>query len=209
MDLGKYRPLRSALAALMVLGLASCYLPARFDAEITISRFGNYEMVFDGYMVQLELYNDLRQKKIGPDEEKQRAEVIRNDFTRDSATKSFEYYKQGRFKVRWAKSGDILQAPLVTFFRRNENMLSISYVKDSGQITVRATPIGPDRQQTLVNMGLNMQGQLRVRTDARVVSQNASRQETPQNPKMRGEKLYVWEIKSITDPPPTLSLFLQ
>jgi hypothetical protein len=189
--------------------LTSCYVPARFDAEIEIDRFGHYTMTFEGYMAQVELYNDIREKKIDADEERRRVQIIKDDFTRDSSTKSFDYYKQGYFKVKWVKTGDILAAPQVTFFRRNENILSIIYVKEKNQIDVKATPIGPDKQKTLQSMGLQMEGELRVRTDARVVANNATKEETPQNPKMRGEKLYTWTIKSITDPPAKLSIILQ
>ena len=194
---------------LLLAALGGCYVPARFDAEVAITRFGAYDMKFQGYMAQIELYDALRKGELTSAEETERVGVIKSDFMRDSSTKSFEYYKQGFFKVVWHKAGDILQSRMVTFFRRNENILSISYVKDKGQITVRATPIGPDRAQTLANMGLNMQGQLRVRTDAQVVSHNAGQETVPKDPRSPGEKLYVWNIKNVTDPPPRLSLFLR
>jgi hypothetical protein len=204
-----WRWLRVAATVAVVGIVANCYVPARFDAEIEISRTGNYTMTYEGYMAQVELFNDIRQKKVTPEEEKKRVETIKADFERDSATKEFSYFGQGHFKVKWVKTGDILASPMVTFFRRNENILSILYVKEKGQITIKSTPIGPDKAQQLIAMGLNMNGQLRVRTDARVVSHNATREETPQNPKMRGEKLYVWDVKSFADKPATLSLFLQ
>ena len=205
-----FQPFGIRIAAVaLLIAVSGCYIPARFDAEIEISRFGTYEMKFEGYMAQIELYNDLRQKKITQAEELDRVQIIKNDFLRDSSTRSFDYFKQGHFKVKWQRSGDILQSKMVTFFRRNENILSIIYVKETGQITIKATPIGPDKAKTIQEMGIGMEGQLRVRTDARVVSQNATRQETPANPKSPAERVYIWDIKSILDPPASMSLFLQ
>src|ERR1043165_9659739 len=92
------RGLSVSAVFLMLAALCSCYMPARFDAEIEITRFGTYTLPFEGYIAQLELYNDIRVKKITADEEAKRVQIIKDDFTRDSSTKSFEYFKQGFFK---------------------------------------------------------------------------------------------------------------
>ena len=199
-----YIRFRMLVTIALVMLATGCYLPARFDAEISLSRFGAYDIKFQGYMAEINLFDQLKKNKITPEEEKKKGATLKKDFERDSSTKSFEYFKQGFFKVVWQKSGDILKTGMVVFFRRNENILSISYVKKKSQITILAAPIGPERAKTLINMGLNMQGQLRIRTDANVVSNNATSQGVPKNPRSPQEKLYTWDIKSVSDPSPRL-----
>ena len=37
--------------------VTGCYLPGSFDAEIELSRTGHYKMSFDGYIVEITLYD--------------------------------------------------------------------------------------------------------------------------------------------------------
>ena len=191
---------------IVAVALGGCYLPVRFDAEVEISRYGAYIMIFDGYLVDVPLYDGLRKRKISPAEERKKAERIKTDLTRDSATKEFNYLKQGHFKVHWRKAGDLLRAKMVTFLRRNEKFLIISYVKTTGLVSVQSNPIDRKTARRLMQAGLDMQGQLRVRTDAKVAGHNAQRVMTD---KTTGKTVYIWNIKSILDPPPKISIVLR
>ncbi len=188
----------AALAAGLVVVLGGCYMPTRFDAEIEITRQGYYSVIFDGYMASIPLYNDLRQKKISKAEEKEKVAVIKTDLTRDSSVKEFKYYRKGFFKVHWEKSGDILSTGMVAFLRRNQNFLSLKFVKSSGLITMQGASVTKINGERLTDIGLGMQGQLRVRTNAKVVQHNASRVVE------RDMKIYVWDIKSVFGPSPKL-----
>ena len=55
--------------------------------------------------------------------------------------------------------------------------------------------------------GLDAMGELRVRTDARIIEHNATEVKD-----IKGEdrmKLYVWKVKSLSDPAPRLSAVLR
>ena len=183
--------------------LTGCYLPVRFDAEIEITRAGYYDVIFDGYLVSVPLYQGLREAKISPLEENGKVDAIRRDLIRDSAVKEFKYFKQGYFKVNWRRKGDLLRTKMVTFLRRNATILILKYVKTTGLITVQTAPIAKANARRLRESGLDTQGQLRVKTDARVVDHNAGRMvDGPQ----RGQKIYVWDVKSLLDPPPKIVL---
>ncbi len=196
----------NAAAVLLIAALGGCYFPVRFDAEIEISRYGTYSMIFDGYLVDVPLYDGLRKGKVSGLEERRKIELLKTDLTRDSSVKEFQYFKQGHFKVHWVKSGDLLRTGMVTFVRRNENILSLTYNKKKGIITVRSTPIARVTAKRLKEIGLDMQGQLRVKTDAPVVNHNA--QKTVKD-KKSGKRVYVWNIKSILDTPPKLVVVLR
>ena len=199
--LRRYLPL---VAAAVLLG--GCYFPGSFDAEIELSRNGLYKMSFDGYIVELNHYNDLRQKKIVPGDkrDKERIATVLRDFKRDGATKLAEYFQQGAYHVQWSKGGDIIRLRQIAFFRRNENMFSITFDKDKLTMTVRGKYIRKVDQKRLEDIGLNMQGVLRIKTDAPVVSHTATKV-TKQGP----ITIYGWRINSMKDPSPKMVVLLR
>jgi len=202
--LNRIRRFALVLALACLPALSGCYVPVRFDAEIEISRSGYYDMIFDGYVARAALYREVRNRKIDSREEREKANAVIADFKRDSATQEADYVRQGIFKVHWRKSGDLLRTRMVAFFRRNENLLSIKYVKETGRITMAGATISPSNAQRIIDAGLNITGQLRVITDAAVARHNAGRVIN------RGAKqVYVWDVKSALDPPPTLIIPLR
>jgi hypothetical protein len=196
------RPFRSlAIAVLAVIALSSCYLPGSFDAEIELSRTGLYKMTFDGYIVDVQLYDDLRQNKLSKQQQEEKIAAIIADFKRDGDTKEVSYFGQGAFKVIWQTSGDITRTAQVTFFRRNENMLSILYSEKEGTITLQTKYIKKQDAERILQMGLNVQGVLRVKTDARIISHNAQRVT-----KDGLTTIYGFRMTSITDPSPRMKV---
>jgi hypothetical protein len=95
---------------------------------------------------------------------------------------------------------------MVTFVRRNENLLSIQYVKKKRLISVAATPIAKEAAKRLIAIGLNMEGQLRVKTDAKVVSHNAQK---IVKDKTTGKRFYIWNVKSLLEPSPKLAILFR
>jgi hypothetical protein len=194
-----------AFVALALVTLNSCYIPASFDAEIEISRTGYYNVVFEGYMVESNLFTKVVKDMINPKEEAERVERLKRDLTRDSSTKLFEYFKKGHFRIKWEKEGDILKTKTLTFLRRNENILSISYVKKRALVSIAGTSISKTNAQRMVDMGLGLQGSLKVTTDAKVLSHNATKVKDGEGRK----KIYTWVLKSPFDPSPKLSFNLR
>ncbi|MDP6173976.1 MAG: hypothetical protein QGF09_07425, partial [Rhodospirillales bacterium] len=124
---------------------------------------------------------------------------VLTDFKRDSGTKEISYFGQGAFKVKWVKSGDVLRSRMVTFFRRNENMASISFSKIK-----KRSPSAPNMSNAAtrsgsLKFGLGMQGGLRIKTSARVLEHNACKV-TEQGP----VTTYAWKIKDIFQQAPKL-----
>lgn len=197
-----WRPLRSlALAVTAIVALSSCYLPGSFDAEIELSRTGLYKMTFDGYIVHVPLYDDLRQNKLTKEQQDEKIAIVINDFKRDGDTKEVSYYGQGAFKVVWQTSGDITRTKNVTFFRRNENMLSLLYDEKEGTIAIAGKYVKKQDAERILQMGLNVQGVLRVKTDARIIAHNAQRVT-----KDGLTTIYGFRLNSITDPSPRMKV---
>jgi hypothetical protein len=194
----------AALLLAMAAVLGGCYMPIRFDAEIEIHRTGHYDFKFDGYLAKVELYKDLKERKIGPEEEKKAVEAIKTDFARDPAVKEWKYLKMGHFKVNWHNKGDLIEAKTVSFFNRSsEYLLGISYNRETRRIALSGKSLGKDVKQQLDKAGLGWTGQIRVITDAKVVSHNATH--VRDNKRLGGRyKTYTWVIPNIFAPTPSL-----
>ncbi len=190
------------LALASMLLVSGCYLPLRFDAEIEIDRAAQYSMVFDGYLTHLPFYREIAAADMSAEQEQDRVARLTRDFTRDSAVKTFEYVEQGIFKLRWEKSGNLARSPMVTFHRRNEAMLTLSYVRKTGLVTVRGGAVRSSVRQRIVDAGLNVQGELRLITDARVADHNATHVRELGD----GREMYVWRIRNVFDATPKLTL---
>ena len=197
--------LRAFVMLVTMLVVTGCYMPIRFDAEIDISRGGYYEFFFDGYLAKVELYQGLKDGEINREEELAQAEIIRQDFTRDSATKEFEDFKQGHFKVNYQRDGDLLKTKTMTFFRRNEYILGISYNFETGMISMLGKSLKRDIKERLRASGLDSSGELRIFTDGLVTSHNATTVK-PFPSKGNGYKLYTWKIQNLLHPTPALKI---
>ena len=172
-------------------------------AEIRGPDGGTYNLIFDGYMVSVPLYDGLRKNDIKTAEEKEKVEVLRRDLTRDSATKRASYSGKGRFNVHWQKSGDLMEDPMITFLRRNQAFLTIKLLRTNGQVTIEAVSLTKEQEQRLAAIGLGMEGQIRIKTQARVIDHNASHITDD------AERFYVWDVRGLDSPLPRMVLSLR
>lgn len=196
-----------AVAALaLAAGVAACYLPARFAAEIEVSRQGFYTFDFAGYLVDVPLYMDLKDNKISRDEEKERVGKLEGNFKRNASVSKFSYYQKGHFKVEYKKSGDITETGMFVFYQRNENMISLQFDKETGNITVRGTYIKKQDADRIREAGLWIEGDLTLKTDARVLKHNATSIKKGSKP---GEQILTWKITGPYDSGPKALLQLR
>jgi hypothetical protein len=189
-----------ALPVFLSFFLSGCYMPIRFDAEIEIHRTGAYDMKFDGYMASVDLYKGLRDGKISPAEEKKKVEIIRADFARDPSVKEFKYFTKGHFKVNWHRNGDLIRAKSVSFFNStSQYIIGMRYNKKTRRITISTKSVAKSQKKKLREVGLDWSGQVRVFTDAKVVSHNAT--SVKKNKRLGGRFMtYTWDIKNIFAP---------
>jgi hypothetical protein len=188
-------------ALFLMITLNGCYFPIRFDIEVDISRQGFYKIVFDGYIVHVALYQGLREGKINSAEEQKKVADVKTDITRDSAASEFRYFNKGRFRVHWEKEGDITRQKFVTFMRRNASFFSIKYNKEKFTIELAGTSLSSSQKKQLRAIGLDMVGEIRIKTDGRVVKHNATQTGTP-------TKFYIWKIDGMSKPSPKMVISL-
>ena len=94
------------------------------------------------------------------------------------------------------------------FIRRNENMVSISYNKNTCRVIVAGRSLSEKQRKQLYDMGLGMIGEMRVINDTNVIDYNATKiKKLPKRgPRFR---MYTWEIKNIFDKTPSIRMAMR
>lgn len=184
------------LAALLLL--SSCYIPDKFRSELRLSKYGDYALSFKGDLMYAPILDDYRKGKIKPEDEAARQENIRRDLSRDIAFRKIEVKGKGRFGVEYERVGRLGQVQLTSLIRRDARMLSLRSM-ENGAIVVRANAMKPSDAQILAELGLGMEGEFRVTTDANVIKHNA----TVVKP-FGNARVYIWKIENPLSPMPEL-----
>lgn len=204
--------LLGVLAAAMILALSGCYLPSDFKAEIRINAIGDYSMMYVGDLVYAPLYQDAMQGKLSPAEIKDKIDVLIRDLQRDKVydpvkkvTTNESHFREvvskgmGRFHVRYQREGWMDKNDTVNFVRRNAVIISL-HSKD-GVISIAVPGMNPTDSQRLTGFGLVVKGELRIVTNAQVLSHNANQVKA-----YEGYQVYIWTIESALSPSPRMVL---
>lgn len=204
--------LLGALSAALILALSGCYLPSEFKAEIRINALGDYSMMYVGDLVYAPLYQDAVQGKLSAAEIKEKTEILIRDLQRDkvydpvkNVTTTVPHFREvvskgmGRFHVRYEREGWLDDRDTVNFVRRNAVIISLR-AKD-GVISIAVPGLSPTDGQRLTGLGLDVKGELRVVTNAEILSHNASQIRT-----LGAYKVYIWNIESALSPSPHIVL---
>jgi hypothetical protein len=184
------------LALLALALLAGCYLPDRFKSEIRVGGDGSYGISFYGDLIWAPLYRDILHSRIPAAEIPGKIAEIERDLKRDTAFKSVESAGNGRFHVTYQREGRLQATDLVTFVRRNAIILQLKASPD-GRVQLDGSAIKPADANEAATMGLSVQGEFRLITDAQVISHNAGKVTLYQ-----GYPVYIWEIENAFSPPP-------
>ncbi len=190
-----------AAAAVLIVALvvlAACYLPDHFKSEVRVGSNGDYAISFYGDLIWAPLYRDIQRGNVSADEIPKKIEEIRQDLARDSAFKTVESLGQGRFHVTYQREGHLAATDLVTFVRRNAIILQLHATPD-GKIALDGATIKPSDANAAVAMGLALEGEFRLITDAQVLSHNASKVTL-----FEGYPVYIWTIENAFSPAPHL-----
>ena len=204
---GPRRPLTGAWLARLtaaavggLLLLSGCYTPQRFTAGIVINRTGDWTLKYDGTLASAALVPGLMPDRPTPTQFAERVRNITNDMRRDPGFRDVEYLGDGRYRVAYERSGNIYSQPGITFIRTDSRILSISYIKTENEIWVRGSSAPSAQRRWVTDASLDIQGDLRVTTDAEVIDHNAT--ETRDGP--NGTKIYLWRIRGVDAPAPRL-----
>lgn len=186
------------LAVAMLLPLASCYIPDKFRSELRLSRYGDYSLSYEGDLIYAPILHDYANGTVTPENEEEKNNNIYKDLVRDPAIKSITRSGKGRFHVKYERQGRLGKVQLTALIRRDSRMLALKS-KEDGTIIIDANGVKPGDAQRMAELGITMEGEFRIVTDATVLNHNAA------EIRPYGEyKVYVWKIENALSMTPTL-----
>ena len=99
----------------------------------------------------------------------------------------------------------------MTFFGRNENMVSISYNKNTGRVLVAGRSFSEKQRKQMLDLGPGMSGEMHVVNvinDTNLIAYNATKVKklSKRGPRFR---MYTWEIKNIFDKTPSIRMAMR
>ncbi len=190
--------IRRLLALFPLLLLMSCYVPDDFKAELRLSKYGEYDLTFEGRLIYAPIVHDYESGLVKPEEEAARIEDIRQDLVRDPAVKSAVSLGKGVFSVKYERSGKLGPDQLTAILRRDSKILLLKSRPD-GQILIAGAGIRPTDAQALAKANVTMRGTFRIVTDANVLKTNAAEIRP-----FGAYKVYLWTIDNALSPMPKM-----
>lgn len=190
------------LAVVALTAVCGCYLPTKFKAEINISDNGDYTMNFSGTLAAPGIAPGLTFDHPDAATLAERVENVRRDLIRDPGFQDLRYLGGGIYQIDYRRAGNVRTEKTVTFVRTDSKILTIAFVKTSGEIQVRGVTIPSAQRKWILDAGLNMIGELRITTTSAVKNHNA----TTVIDGDKGAKTYVWVINGVDAKAPSFTL---
>ncbi len=160
---------------LLMLTLSSCYLPTNYWLETTIDKNGEYKMRFRGYLVSLPYYKKLRNKEFKSNEEHLtfHKREMKELYNNDPYMKRMIYAKNGYFWIDWSVKDNILKHHYVAVINRNNRFATLGYYLNKNITKFTMNSLSYKQLLKLKQAGIVMQGKVIIKTNAKVLEQNA------------------------------------
>lgn len=192
--------LRRLLMVLLVpVLLTSCYLPQDFTIDLSMERNGDYRLSYRGLLMQPNITQGLLEETLDADAEKDRVAKVIADLKRDSSVRQLTYAGKGVFNIVYEKRGNIIREKSFVFVRRQSRILEMFFHSERNTVEIRGGFVPDQYQERLSALGYQMTGKIEFRTTAGIRSHNAA-----EFREISGQNRLRWEIRSITDPVPTV-----
>jgi len=192
---------RRAAVALACLMLTSCWLPDQFEAEIRFTSTGLYGIAYNGILIYAPLFGQTARNEISQEDADRQVRQFQEFLELDSSFKEVESLGRGRYRVQYSREGKFENKhQMITFVSRQGAIFRLRTTED-GRITFAGSGQAMFYAERFEQVGLTMQGLLRVTTDAEVLEHNATLVRPSPTP---GFTMYDWQMRSLRDPPPRL-----
>lgn len=189
---------RALAVVALTFALSSCYIPDKFRGELRLSKYGDYALSYEGDLIWAPILHDYAEGKITPENEEEKNNNIYKDLVRDPAVKDLRRAGKGRFHVKYERMGRLKKVQLTSLLRRDARLISLKSNED-GTIVIDANGVKAGDAQRMAELGIGMEGEFRITTDANVLRHNASEVRP-----FGLYKVYVWRIENALSPTPTL-----
>ncbi|MDX2222573.1 MAG: hypothetical protein SFV21_07490 [Rhodospirillaceae bacterium] len=189
----------AALAAIVLL--ASCWLPDKFEVEIRFTSTGAYGITYIGNLIYAPLWGQTARGEITPEAAETQNQQFLAFLKQDSSFKSVNPLGRGRYQVEYRKEDQFAGAHQSFNFVNRQGAIFRLRTTEDGLVTLAGSGQAKLYAQRFEEVGLSMEGLVRVTTDAEVLEHNATFVRASPVP---GFTQYDWRLRSLRDDPPRL-----
>ena len=192
-----YRLIPKILALFCVLTLSACFFPEKFDSDIQISKDGNYTFKYDGILT----FVMARAEQVQTSKLSAKADAdlkkLESELKKDPGFKSAEYVGNSQYKVRYEKTGTLLDKQT---FKFPADAAVITVSRKGNVVEVKGLQLGTKELEQLKPLKMEMDGKINLKTSGVVKNHNASSTPT------MGFGSYGWKLKAVDEPAPLVTI---
>ena len=184
----------SLLSALL---LSACLFPEKFDSDIQVGKDGSYTFKYDGILTFVMARAE--QVKTGKLSAKMDADLkkMESGLSKDPGFKSAEYVGNSQYKVRYEKTGTLLDKQT---FKFPGDAAVITVSRNGNMVEVKGLKLGAKELEQLKPLKMELDGKINLKTSGVVKNHNASSTPT------MGFGSYGWKLKSVDEPAPQMTI---
>ncbi len=192
---------RVVAAAVCVAMLTTCWLPEIFEAEIRFTSTGAFGVTYIGTLTYAPLYGQIVRNEISTEDAERQNRQFLNFLRLDKAFKEVNALGRGRFQVKFMREGQFAgNFQSFNFVNRQNPIFRLKTFED-GRIGLFGSGQAKFYAARFEEVGLKMEGLVRVVTDADVIEHNATFIRASSVP---GFTQYDWRLRSLRDDPPRI-----
>ena len=192
---------RAAAAIVCVIALSTCWLPEIFEAEVRFTSTGAFGVTYIGTLTYAPLYGQIARNEISKENADRQNSQFLAFLKLDKAFKEVNALGRGRFQVKFMREGQFAgNFQSFNFVNRQNPIFRLKTFED-GRIGLFGSGQAKFYAARFEEVGLKMEGLVRVVTDAEVIEHNATFIRAAPTP---GFTQYDWRIRSLRDDPPRL-----
>jgi hypothetical protein len=186
--------------------LTTCWLPETFEAEIRFTSTGAFGITYIGTLTYAPLFGQMARDQISKEDADRQNRQFLAFLRQDKAFKEVNPLGRGRFQVKFMKEGQFAgNMQSYNFVNRQGPIFRLKTFED-GRIGFYGSGQAKVYSKRFEEVGLKMEGLVRVVTDAEVLEHNATFIRAAPVP---GFTQYDWRIRSLRDDPPRLTARLK
>jgi len=188
------------LIAMVAILLSSCFIPDNYEAEVWVHKDGSYEFFYEGELHYGPAVEKIQEGELSEEEQDDMLEIEEDLFESDGFMDA-EYIGDGKFRV------DVVMPlmPGEDYYFISEDIAFFKFKHDDkGNLTIRGYEVDEDDLDVIKAFGIDMKGELIIRTDkgVKVKSHNADKKTKDKKTKAVN---YIWEL-DINSPTPEMMI---
>jgi len=165
---------QQTLIAILTLLLSGCFWPEKFDATLDIEKDRTFSFVYDGVLAFAPAVAEIKKSGGLSRQDDRKIAEIEGELRKDSGFKAVSYAGDGRFKVRYERTGVIDRT--IHIFGDSMRLVTLSPSGDG--VAIEGIRLSDRDRQQLQEIGLGFDGTLSVKSGLQVVQDNANSKPT-------------------------------